>query len=107
MEIFQGDTSKIDRLNELLCEKAGFPATYEISTQTYSRKVDLRVANALSSFGATAMRICTVRLPLCFFLAGKTELCQDIRHLAHDKVLDEPHEATQVSGDNTDLTVLH
>ncbi|KAG7006462.1 adenylosuccinate lyase [Physcia stellaris] len=79
MEIFQGDTSKIDRLNEILCEKAGFEACYDISTQTYSRKVDLRIANALSAFGATAIRIAT-----------------DIRHLAHDKVLDEPHEATQV-----------
>ena len=60
MEIFHGDTSKIDRLNEILCEQAGFSATYDISTQTYSRKVDLRLANALSSFGATAMRIATV-----------------------------------------------
>ncbi|MCJ1357170.1 MAG: adenylosuccinase ade13 [Icmadophila ericetorum] len=79
MEVFQGDTSKIDRLNEILCEKAGFTACYDISTQTYSRKVDLRIANALSSFGATAIRIAT-----------------DIRHLAHDKVLDEPHESTQI-----------
>ena len=78
MEIFQGDTSKIDRLNEILCKKAGFGACYDISTQTYSRKVDLRVANAISAFGASAIRIAT-----------------DIRHLAHDKVLDEPHEATQ------------
>lgn len=61
MEIFQGDTSKIDRLNEILCEKAGFEACYDISTQTYSRKVDLRIANALSAFGATAIRIATVR----------------------------------------------
>lgn len=62
MEIFQGDTSKIDRLNEILCEKAGFEACYDISTQTYSRKVDLRIANALSAFGATAIRIATVGL---------------------------------------------
>jgi adenylosuccinate lyase len=78
MEVFHGDTSKIDRLNEILVRKASFTACYDISTQTYSRKVDLRIANALSSFGATAIRIAT-----------------DIRHLAHDKVLDEPHEATQ------------
>jgi adenylosuccinate lyase len=79
MEIFQGDTAKIDRLNEILCEKAGFPACYDISTQTYTRKVDHRIANALGSFGATAIRI-----------------AKDIRHLAHDKVLDEPHEKTQI-----------
>lgn len=79
MEIFHGDTAKIDRLNEILCAKAGFPACYDISTQTYSRKVDLTVASALAGFGATAIRVAT-----------------DIRHLAHDKVLDEPHEATQI-----------
>ncbi|KAF2837579.1 adenylosuccinate lyase [Patellaria atrata CBS 101060] len=78
MEIFHGDTSKIDQLNKILCEKAGFASCYDISTQTYTRKVDLRIANALSAFGASAIRIAT-----------------DIRHLAHDKVLDEPHEATQ------------
>ncbi|KAI4219059.1 MAG: hypothetical protein LQ349_008469 [Xanthoria aureola] len=78
MEIFHGDTAKIDRLNEILCEKAGFEACYDISTQTYTRKVDLRIANALSAFGASAIRVAT-----------------DIRHLAHDKILDEPHEATQ------------
>ncbi|KAL8852593.1 MAG: hypothetical protein Q9221_002589 [Calogaya cf. arnoldii] len=78
MEIFHGDTGKIDRLNEMLCQKAGFESCYDISTQTYTRKVDLRIANALSAFGASAIRIAT-----------------DIRHLAHDKILDEPHEATQ------------
>ena len=57
MEIFHGDGAKIDRLNEILCQKAGFPDCYDISTQTYSRKVDLRVANALSAFGATVQRI--------------------------------------------------
>ncbi|KAI9772448.1 MAG: adenylosuccinase ade13 [Geoglossum simile] len=79
MEIFQNDTAKIDRLNQILCEKSGFPSCYDISTQTYTRKVDLRIANTLSSLGATAVRVAT-----------------DIRHLCHDKVLDEPHEAGQI-----------
>ncbi|KAL8733112.1 MAG: hypothetical protein Q9166_002304 [cf. Caloplaca sp. 2 TL-2023] len=78
LEIFHDDTAKIDSLNEILCEKAGFKSCYDISTQTYTRKADLRIANALSSFGATAIRIAT-----------------DIRHSAHDRILDEPHEATQ------------
>jgi adenylosuccinate lyase len=61
MEIFHNDTAKIDKLNQILCEKAGFPGCYDISTQTYTRKVDLRIANALSSLGATAVRVATVR----------------------------------------------
>ncbi|RDA88505.1 hypothetical protein CP532_6595 [Ophiocordyceps camponoti-leonardi (nom. inval.)] len=79
LEVFQNDAAKVDRLNEILCEKAGFPCCYDISTQTYTRKVDLRVANALSALGATAIRVAT-----------------DIRHLCHDKVLDEPHVAGQI-----------
>lgn len=57
MEIFNGDVAKVDKLNEILCQKAGFPKCYSISTQTYSRKVDLRIANALSAFGATVQKI--------------------------------------------------
>jgi adenylosuccinate lyase len=79
MEIFHGDTSKIDALNSLLCQKAGFPKCYSISTQTYTRKVDLRVANALSALGATVQKI-----------AG------DIRHLAAQKEMEEPFEKNQI-----------
>ncbi|KAL5611513.1 hypothetical protein BROUX41_000893 [Berkeleyomyces rouxiae] len=79
MEVFNGDEEKIDKLNEILCKKAGFPAVYDISTQTYTRKVDLRIANAISALGATAVRIAA-----------------DIRHHAHDKVMDEPFESTQI-----------
>ncbi|KUJ08122.1 adenylosuccinate lyase [Mollisia scopiformis] len=79
MEIFHGDTAKIDRLNEILCQKAGFPRCYSISTQTYTRKVDLRIANALSAFGATVQKIGS-----------------DIRHLAAQKEIEEPREASQI-----------
>jgi adenylosuccinate lyase len=61
------------------CETAGFPKVYSISTQTYTRKVDLRVANALSAFGATVQKI-----------AG------DIRHLAAQKEMEEPFEKNQI-----------
>ncbi|KAK2744733.1 adenylosuccinase ade13 [Onygenales sp. PD_40] len=79
MEIFHGDGDKIDQLNDKLCQRAGFPGVYPVSTQTYSRKVDLRVANALSALGATAQRIAS-----------------DIRHLAHLKEIEEPFEKTQI-----------
>jgi adenylosuccinate lyase len=46
-------------MNELICEKAGFSATgtYDISVQTYSRKVDLDVSNAIAGLGSTAIHI--------------------------------------------------
>ncbi|KAF4635302.1 hypothetical protein G7Y89_g2790 [Cudoniella acicularis] len=79
MEIFHGDGAKIDKLNELLCAKAGFHSCYAISTQTYTRKVDLRIANAVSAFGDTVQRITS-----------------DIRHLAAQKEMEEPFEKDQI-----------
>ncbi|GKT41855.1 adenylosuccinate lyase [Colletotrichum spaethianum] len=79
LEIFQGDSAKCDKLNELLCEKFGFPSCYDVSTQTYTRKVDLIVANAVAGLGSSAQKI-----------AG------DIRHLAHWKEIEEPFEASQI-----------
>ena len=79
MAIFNNDGSKIDQLNDILCKKFGFPACYSISTQTYTRKVDLRVANALSGYGTTVQRITS-----------------DLRHLANQKELEEPFEKDQI-----------
>jgi adenylosuccinate lyase len=79
MEIFHNDGAKIDQMNEILCKKAGFDKCYSISTQTYTRKVDLRVANALSAFGATVQKIGS-----------------DIRHLASQKEMEEPFEKDQI-----------
>jgi adenylosuccinate lyase len=79
LELFNGDAEKIKQLNEILCKKAGFPSAYPISTQTYTRKVDLRVANAVCALGATAQRICS-----------------DIRHLANLKEMEEPFEKSQI-----------
>jgi len=79
MAIFDNDGSKIDQLNEFLCKKFGFPSCYSISTQTYTRKVDLRVANALSGYGTTVQRITS-----------------DLRHLASQKEMEEPFEKDQI-----------
>ncbi|KAI8633966.1 L-Aspartase-like protein [Xylariaceae sp. FL1651] len=79
LEIFQGDHAKCDKLNELLCKKFGFSACYDISTQTYSRKVDLLVAQAVAGLGATAHKI-----------------GNDIRLLSNFKEIEEPIEARQI-----------
>jgi adenylosuccinate lyase len=81
LQIFNNDHDKVEKLDELVTKKAGFdhaPA-YIITSQTYTRKTDLDVSNALASFGATCQRI-----------AG------DIRHLATFKELEEPFEADQI-----------
>lgn len=57
----------------------GFPGCYDVSTQTYTRKVDLIIANAVAGLGATAQKI-----------------CGDIRHLASWKEIEEPFEESQI-----------
>lgn len=79
LAIFDGDASKVKKLDELVTRKAGFKSAYSISTQTYTRKVDVDVSNAFSSFGAT-----------CQHIGG------DIRHLAMLKEMEEPFEKDQI-----------
>ncbi|KAM5352076.1 hypothetical protein ACJ41O_004799 [Fusarium nematophilum] len=57
LEIFEGDDDKCLALNEKLCQRFGFPSCYDISTQTYTRKVDTIVANAVAGIGASASKI--------------------------------------------------
>ncbi|KAL4948926.1 Cullin repeat-like-containing domain protein [Aspergillus filifer] len=79
LQIFNGDHSKVEQLDELVTEKAGFDSAFIISSQTYSRKIDVDVANALGSFGSTCERIGI-----------------DIRHLAMLKEVEEPFEKDQI-----------
>ena len=79
LSILDGDHDKVERLDELVTEKAGFPRAWTISSQTYSRKVDADILNALASFGATCERVGS-----------------DIRHLASLKEIEEPFEKDQI-----------
>lgn len=79
LAIFKGDHAKVDQLDELVTEKAGFKDAEISTSQTYSRKIDVDVVHALSSFGATCERIGI-----------------DIRHLAAFKELEEPFEKDQI-----------
>ncbi|KAI8804335.1 L-Aspartase-like protein [Cladochytrium replicatum] len=79
MALFDGDEDKVMALDALVTEMAGFPAAYQVTGQTYSRKVDLDVLNTLGSFGASAHKIAT-----------------DIRLLAHLKEIEEPFEKDQI-----------
>lgn len=79
LEIFQGDSAKCEKLNELLCKKFGFPACYPVSTQTYTRKVDLIIANAVAGIGSSAQK-----------------MAADLRHLANWKEIEEPFESSQI-----------
>lgn len=79
LQIFDNDHDKVERLDELITDRAGFKSAFTITSQTYSRKVDADTLNALGSFGATCERIGTC-----------------IRHLAMFKEVEEPLEKDQI-----------
>ncbi|MBQ6266635.1 MAG: adenylosuccinate lyase [Clostridia bacterium] len=79
MELFEGDTEKIDRLNAMICEEFGFDGYFALSGQTYPRKFDSRILNCLSAIAQSCYR-----------------MANDIRLLQHDRQLEEPFEKNQI-----------
>lgn len=79
LALFQGDHSKIDKLETQIARDFGFSQILPISGQTYSRKLDLNILNSLASFCASAHKMAT-----------------DIRLLSHDGELIESSEKNQV-----------
>ncbi|XP_077415740.1 adenylosuccinate lyase isoform X1 [Vanacampus margaritifer] len=79
LQLFQGDHDKVEELDRLVTEMAGFKRAYLVTGQTYSRKVDVDSLSSLASLGATVHKICT-----------------DIRLLANLKEIEEPFEKEQI-----------
>jgi len=73
LELFDGDHAKVRELDRLVAEKAGFDATYPVTGQTYPRKIDAFILDALSGVAQSAAKLAT-----------------DIRLLARLKELREP-----------------
>lgn len=79
LELFDGNQEIIDRIDPMIAEKMGFRECYPVSGQTYSRKVDTRVANVLAGIAASAHK-----------------MSNDIRLLQHLKEVEEPFEKGQI-----------
>lgn len=79
LELFDKDQEKIDRIDPMIAAKMGFAQCYPVSGQTYSRKVDTRVANVLAGIAASAHK-----------------MSNDIRLLQHLKEVEEPFEKSQI-----------
>lgn len=79
LELFDGNQEVIDRIDPLIAQKMGFGECYPVSGQTYSRKVDTRVANILAGIAASAHK-----------------MSNDIRLLQHLKEIEEPFEKSQI-----------
>ena len=79
LELFEGDQETIDKIDPMIAAKMGFKECYAVSGQTYSRKVDTRVANILAGIAASAHK-----------------MSNDIRLLQHLKEVEEPFEKNQI-----------
>ena len=79
LELFGGDHAKVRRLDELVAAKLGFHSSYEVTGQTYTRKVDSQVCAALAGVSESTHK------------AGN-----DLRLAAAWGELEEPFEQEQV-----------
>ncbi len=77
--IFEGDSAKIDEMNQKIAASFGFDRLYDVCGQTYPRKLDSRILNVLSSIAQSCCRF-----------------ANDIRLLQHDRQVEEPFESSQV-----------
>lgn len=78
MKLFK-DEEKVKKIDGKIAEKMGFSKVYQVSGQTYTRKLDSRVLNVLSSIAQSA-----------------SKFANDMRLLQHEKELEEPFEKSQI-----------
>ncbi len=79
LKLFDGDHAKVRQLEQMVAQKMGFDATYVVTGQTYSRKIDAQVVDALAGVASSAHKAAS-----------------DLRILAHRKEVEEPFEKSQI-----------
>ena len=79
VELFEGDTAKIDKLEGMIASDFGFDKVVPVSGQTYTRKFDSRVVGVLSGIAQSAYKF-----------------ANDLRILQSFKEMEEPFEKNQI-----------
>lgn len=79
LSLFEGDGSKVDKLEALVTEKMGLKKSFGVTGQTYPRKLDYNVTAVLSMIAQSAYKF-----------AG------DLRVLQNMKEMEEPFEKSQI-----------
>lgn len=74
LELFEGDQETIDKIDPMIAAKMGFKECYAVSGQTYSRKVDTRVANILAGIAASAHKCPTISVCAALKRSGRIRL---------------------------------
>jgi adenylosuccinate lyase len=78
LELFKGDHEKVRQLDALVAKKLGFAEIFAVTGQTYTRKLDMKLAETLAGIGATSHKFAV-----------------DLRLLSNLKVQEEPFEKNQ------------
>lgn len=79
LQLFEGDHGKVRELDRRVTERLGFHRSIAVCGQTYTRKWDCRVLNALSGIAVSASKFAV-----------------DLRLLAHRRELEEPFGKKQI-----------
>jgi len=79
LALFHGDASKVQKLEDNIAKSMGFSRIISIAGQTYTRKQDVRIFQALSNIAISAHKFAT-----------------DLRLLAHMKEMEESFQEDQV-----------
>ena len=79
VELFDGDSEKIKKLEQMIAEEMGFEKCFAVSGQTYPRKLDYQVVSALSGMAESC-----------------SKFSYDIRLLQNFKEIEEPFEKNQI-----------
>jgi adenylosuccinate lyase len=79
LKLFDGNHAKVEQLDHEIAQRMGFADSYAVTGQTYPRKVDAQVIDALSGLAQSTHKIAT-----------------DLRLLANRKEIEEPFEKEQI-----------
>ena len=79
LSLFEGDEEKVKKLDKLVAQKMGYDKVFAVSGQTYTRKLDSRILNLLSSIAQSAYKF-----------------SNDMRLLQSMKEVEEPFEKNQI-----------
>ncbi|PLX50125.1 MAG: adenylosuccinate lyase [Desulfobulbaceae bacterium] len=79
LELYKGEHDKVRKLDELVAAKLGFTDVFDVTGQTYTRKLDMKTAETLAGIGASAHKFAV-----------------DMRLLSNLKVQEEPFAKNQV-----------
>jgi len=79
LELFQGDHQKVIELEKQIAESFGFTKIIDVCGQTYPRKIDTKLIEALAGIANSAAKF-----------------ANDIRILCHEREIEEPFETNQI-----------